>query len=139
MLTGYIAWDPQRNLFMIPWIHHPVTWYGLMFACGFLAGYLMMIQLFSRKLALAKHSVEPTARRHEAIGMTDALCWFAVLGTVIGARLGHVFFYGWGYYSQHPWEILKVWEGGLASHGGTIGVLIAFTCYMPIVRRHLPQ
>ena len=43
----------------------------------------------------------------------------------LGARLGHVFFYGWDYYSQHPGEILKIWEGGLASHGAAIGNIIA--------------
>ena len=44
---------------------------------------------------------------------------------ILGARLGHVFFYGWDYYSQHPGEILKVWHGGLASHGGALGIFIA--------------
>ena len=50
---------------------------------------------------------------------------FIIVGTVVGARLGHVFFYAWDYYSQHPWEIIKTWEGGLASHGGVVGIFLA--------------
>jgi phosphatidylglycerol:prolipoprotein diacylglycerol transferase len=142
-----IAWDPQRNLFTIPWIDHPIGWYGVLFACGFLMGYLLMIQLLTQKLTqayaaaayAAAGAVGKPTLRDNAIAMTDTLCWFAVLGTVIGARLGHVFFYGWDYYSAHPWSIFKIWEGGLASHGGTIGVLIAFALYMPMARRYLPN
>lgn len=48
---------------------------------------------------------------------------------VIGARLGHCLFYEWDLYSQHPIEILKIWKGGLASHGGAIGILIAIWIY----------
>jgi prolipoprotein diacylglyceryl transferase len=48
-----------------------------------------------------------------------------VVATIIGSRLGHVFFYQWDYYSQHPGEIFKIWEGGLASHGGVIGNFVA--------------
>ncbi|MDE6342725.1 MAG: translocation/assembly module TamB domain-containing protein, partial [Muribaculaceae bacterium] len=52
-----------------------------------------------------------------------------IVGTVVGARLGHVFFYEWDYYSQHPAKILAIWEGGLASHGGTIGNIIALLLF----------
>ncbi len=57
---------------------------------------------------------------------------YVMVATVIGARLGHVFFYGWEYYSQNPGEILKVWEGGLASHGGAIGIVIAIWLFSKI-------
>ena len=52
-----------------------------------------------------------------------------MLRTIIGSRLGHVFFYDWDYYSQHPEDIIKIWEGGLASHGGAIGIIIAVLFY----------
>jgi prolipoprotein diacylglyceryl transferase len=55
----------------------------------------------------------------------DSLLIHLVLGTVIGARLGHVLFYDPEYYFSHPLEIVMVWKGGLASHGGGIGVLTA--------------
>jgi prolipoprotein diacylglyceryl transferase len=56
-------------------------------------------------------------------------------GTMIGARLGHVLFYAPGYYFSHPVEILKIWEGGLASHGGTLGVIVGIWLYS----RRYPQ
>jgi prolipoprotein diacylglyceryl transferase len=55
----------------------------------------------------------------------DKCFMYMVVGTVLGARLGHVFFYDWDYYSQHTGEILQIWKGGLASHGGVIGIITA--------------
>lgn len=69
----------------------------------------------------------------------DKLIWFIVIGIVIGARLGHVFFYEWEYYSNHPFSIPKVWEGGLASHGGTLGVLIALFLYSKWTKNKFPD
>jgi len=59
-------------------------------------------------------------------------------GTIIGARLGHVFFYEWEKYSQNPIEILYIWEGGLASHGGTIGVILAVILFSLITTKRSP-
>lgn len=81
-----------------------------MFAIGFLVGYELVSRMF-------RHEGAP----EKWLGI---LLLFLVAGTIIGARLGHVFFYSWPYYSQHPGEILKIWEGGLASHGGAIGNII---------------
>ena len=58
-----------------------------------------------------------------------------MVGTLVGARLGHVFFYEWDYYSQHPGDILKIWEGGLASHGGTIANIIALFLFSWLVSK----
>ncbi len=74
-----------------------------------------------------------------SFSLTDKLCWFVVAGTVIGARLGHVFFYGWDYYRHHLNEIPKVWEGGLASHGGVLGVVLAVYLYQFLSRKVLPS
>ncbi len=54
---------------------------------------------------------------------------YVFLGTLIGARLGHVLFYDPIYYFSNPLEILKVWHGGLASHGGTLGIVISLWLY----------
>jgi prolipoprotein diacylglyceryl transferase len=54
----------------------------------------------------------------------DSLFWYAVLATVIGARLGHCYFYEPAYYLSHPAEVLQIWNGGLASHGAAFGLLI---------------
>jgi phosphatidylglycerol---prolipoprotein diacylglyceryl transferase len=53
--------------------------------------------------------------------------------------LGHVFFYDWPFYKAHPVDIFKIWQGGLASHGGAIGILIALFLLSRLVRRGLPQ
>ena len=71
--------------------------------------------------------------------LTDRMCWFAVIGTVIGARLGEVFFYHWSYFREHPLEILMIWHGGLASHGGVLGVMCALYLYTKMIQRSIPQ
>ena len=92
-----------------------VRWYGLMFLLGFTAGYFIMVKIL-------KHEGYPEE------WVSTLLIWVAA-GTIIGARLGHCFFYEWDYYSAHPEKIIAFWEGGLASHGGTIGVIIGVFCF----------
>jgi prolipoprotein diacylglyceryl transferase len=93
-----------------------LRWYGLLFALGFVIGYLIMQQIFIRENKSQKD--------------LDALTIAMILGTVIGARLGHCLFYEPSYYLAHPEKILYVWEGGLASHGGALGILIALYFYL---------
>jgi prolipoprotein diacylglyceryl transferase len=77
--------------------------------------------------------------RESCFKYVDGLLWWIIIGTVVGARLGHVFFYEWPYYSEHWMAILKIWEGGLASHGGTIGVLLATYSYSRWHKRQFPE
>ncbi len=79
-----------------------------------------------------------TPKEH-ALLLTDRLTWFIVLGTIIGARLGHVFFYDWPIYQNDWTRIFKVWEGGLASHGGVLGVLLAVFLYSRTVLKQYPE
>ncbi len=69
----------------------------------------------------------------------DDLMWWIVIGTVVGARLGHVFFYDWTRFQRNLVDIFKVWEGGLASHGGTIGVVLAIYLYSRRNREKFPE
>ncbi|SFE61734.1 prolipoprotein diacylglyceryl transferase [Thermophagus xiamenensis] len=108
-LFNYITWNPDPEIFSLGPLS--VRYYGLFFAIAFLLGYYIMERMFKREAAPEQ--------------WLDKLFVYVVVATVIGARLGHVFFYGWDYYSQHPGEILAIWHGGLASHGGAIGILIA--------------
>jgi prolipoprotein diacylglyceryl transferase len=62
--------------------------------------------------------------------MLDELLIYIAVGTVVGARLGHCFFYEPRYFLQNPLEILKIWKGGLASHGAAIGILLALLFYV---------
>jgi len=88
-----------------------LRWYGLLFASTFVLGYIILSKIF----------------RNEKKPQSDLeqLSIYVILGTVIGARLGHCLFYDPVYYLSHPIEIIKVWEGGLASHGAAIGIITA--------------
>ena len=108
MILDFVTWTASPNLFSGP---VTVRWYGLMFAIGFLFGYEVVSRIF-------KHEGAPER-------WLGSLFIYVVVATIVGARLGHVLFYDWAYYSQHLGEIPKVWEGGLASHGGTAGILLA--------------
>jgi len=88
-----------------------LRWYSLLFLGGILTGY----HFFAKMLVAEGKPVE----------LRETLLYYVVLGTVIGARLGHCLFYDPAYYFSNPIRILKVWEGGLASHGGFTGVIIA--------------
>jgi prolipoprotein diacylglyceryl transferase len=77
--------------------------------------------------------------RKLAVHLTDQITWYVMLGAVIGARHGHVFFYEWPRYQQHPLEILKVWEGGLASHGGTLGIILALFLFSNRFKKQYPS
>lgn len=107
-ITAAITWNADPVLFHLGSLE--VRWYGLMFAIGFLVGYKIVEKMF-------RHEGAP----EKWLGIL--LLWLGA-GTIIGARLGHVFFYEWEAYSQHPLHILYIWEGGLASHGGAIGIIV---------------
>lgn len=115
-ILNFLIWTADPDMFTIPldWTgflsDRPVRWYGLMFAGGFILSQQVMFWVF-RKEGKPEKDIEK-------------LTVYLLFGTVIGARLGHCIFYNPGYYFSHPIEILKVWEGGLASHGGTLGLLI---------------
>ncbi len=70
----------------------------------------------------------------------DQIVFYIILGTVIGARLGHILFYEpLSYFISHPFEVLKVWEGGLASHGGILGILISLYFFSKKYKSAIPQ
>ena len=112
-ILTFIHWNVSPEIFSLGPIH--VRWYGLLFAIGFLFGYNQGERMFRNE------NVDPK--------WLESLFIYLIVATIIGARLGHVLFYGWSYYSQHPIEILYVWQGGLASHGGAIGILLALTIW----------
>lgn len=111
---NYFIWDVSPEIFHIGNIS--IRWYGLLFALGFIIGYEIMTYIFK---------VEK--RKQKDI---ESLTVVMVLSTVIGARLGHCFFYEPAYYLSHPIEILQVWKGGLASHGAAIGILFGLWLFV---------
>lgn len=77
--------------------------------------------------------------RAETLALIDKLLWYILGGTIIGARLGHVLFYEPYLYLSHPLEIFKIWEGGLASHGGGIGVLVGVALFRYSIKKTKPN
>ena len=120
-MLDYITWAANPDI-----ISSPITirWYGLMFAIGFIIGYEIVARMF-------RHEGAP----ERWLGI---LLIYVVVATIIGARLGHVFFYEWDVYSQDPIRILYIWEGGLASHGGTIAIILAVILYSIFVTKRSP-
>ncbi len=114
-LTGakYFHWDIDPELFSIGPVK--IRWYGLAFASSFLFGFLLLRRIFRLEGRPVKN--------------LDKLLVYVLIGTILGARLGHCFFYNPSYFLGNSIEILKVWKGGLASHGGGIGALIAIFLY----------
>ena len=104
----HFVWDVNPILFSFGPLQ--VHWYGVLFATAILAGLEFMKWVYRRE-----------GKDESSI---DGLFIYAIVGIVVGARLGHVLFYDPDYYLAHPMKIFAVWEGGLASHGGGLGVLI---------------
>jgi phosphatidylglycerol---prolipoprotein diacylglyceryl transferase len=113
MTLDYITWNVPPEIFRIG--SFAVRWYGLLFASAFFFGYLILLKVF----------------RKENVGVKylDTLTTYMIVGTIAGARLGHCLFYEPGYYLAHPWKILAVWEGGLASHGAAIGIILSILVF----------
>jgi phosphatidylglycerol---prolipoprotein diacylglyceryl transferase len=114
MILQYITWNVSPDIFHVGPI--VLRWYGLLFASAFLFGYLIFKKIFKKE----GYSIE----------LLDQLTLYMAVGTIVGARLGHVLFYDPAYYFANPWKIIAVWEGGLASHGAAIGILTALIIFV---------
>ncbi|MFY0651297.1 MAG: prolipoprotein diacylglyceryl transferase [Cyclobacteriaceae bacterium] len=117
-LLSYIIWSPNPAIFKIPLPNggeHPIVWYGLLFALGFIVSQQFMLWFFKAEGRDPKD--------------VDQLTMYMVIAVVVGARLGHCLFYNPSHYLSNPIEIIKIWEGGLASHGGALGIIIALYLY----------
>lgn len=105
---AFISWDVNPNIIESPIM---IRYYGLLMAISFLTGYYIVRKFLANEGADAE--------------WIDKFLFYTLIGGVVGARLGHVFFYDWVDYKDNLLDIFKIWEGGLASHGGAIGVIIS--------------
>lgn len=119
-LITSISWDVSPEIWQ--WNFINLRWYGLLFALGFVIGYFIFSKIYKIE-----------GKPQEDL---ETLLTYMVIATVVGSRLGHCLFYDPVYYLSNPLEILYIWKGGLASHGGTIGLLIAIYLYS---KRHPDQ
>jgi phosphatidylglycerol---prolipoprotein diacylglyceryl transferase len=136
-----IFWDPPREAFVIPYLDLPVYWYSLFFAFGFLAAYFIVSQLILRYTLSYTPSLDNTevhSIKKQTYSFVDHMAWYIFIGMLVGARLGHVFFYDWDYFSHHLSEILMTRKGGLASHGAAVGILAGLALFWHFNRQKIP-
>ena len=100
-----------------------LRWYALAYIVGILIGWRIVAAALRRPGLWSVNGPPMTPRQLE-----DLMTWI-ILGVILGGRLGYVFFYQPGYYLANPGEILMVWQGGMAFHGGLLGVIVAAFVY----------
>ena len=100
-------------------IEFALRWYALAYIVGILIGWRLVVQTVHAARLWPNGSPVMTTKQIE-----DLLTWI-ILGVILGGRLGYVLFYQPAFYLQNPGQILMVWQGGMAFHGGLIGVVIA--------------
>ena len=115
MLSLFIEWTANPEIFPEGGFFSRLRWYGLCWAMGFYIGFYMV-----------KYFYKVEGKKQELL---DPLFLYIFAGGILGARIGHCLFYDTEIYLRAPWEMLKIWEGGLASHGGLIGVVLAIFFY----------
>lgn len=108
-----VTWDVDPTLFTI--LGREIRWYGLFWVIGLIVAVYIVQNIFKREDLPEK--------------WFDSLFVYMIVGIIAGARLGHCLFYEPAYYLANPIKILYVWEGGLASHGGVLGIIIAVWMY----------
>ncbi len=119
-VVAYLHWDINRVLFELGPIK--IRYYGLFFTAGFICGYLLLRWIFRTE----KKNIDDV----------ESLLIYMVIGTIIGARLGHCLFYNPAYFFEDPIRFLQIWHGGLASHGAAIGITLSAWLYS---RKHTDQ
>lgn len=119
-ILSFITWGPEPEIFKIG--SFGIRYYSLCWLLAFVASYFIMLKVFTKE--------------GKTQDLLDQLTIYIFVGTIVGARLGHCFFYDWAYYQNHFIEIFipfqkinNSWQltgfTGLASHGGAIGILVA--------------
>lgn len=101
-----------------------IRWYGVLFVAAFVVGQALLARIFRAEGAPPENA--------------ERLLLYSLVGTIIGARLAHCLFYDPQHYLAHPLAMLRIWEGGLASHGGAVGMLLGLWLGGRANRPHLP-
>lgn len=120
-MLAFITWDVSPELVTI--LGREIRWYGLCWTIGLLFAVWIVQKIYKSEGLPEK--------------WFDSLFVYTVVSLIIGARVGHCLFYDPAYYLSHPIEILKIWEGGLASHGGAIGIIIGLWLYSRKIKKSI--
>lgn len=120
MLAAIPFPDLSPEIFTIPigGFEFSLRWYAVAYIVGILIGWRIVIHAAARPALWGRDA--PLMTREQ---IDDLLTWI-ILGVIIGGRLGFVLFYQPGYYLQNPFEVPMIWQGGMAFHGGFLGVVI---------------
>lgn len=112
---GYWAHDLDPFLVRFPegWFLDGIRWYGLAYLAGFAFGALMLSVYYRKK----RSPLNPDAQSNFMVAL--------IIGVLAGARLGYMIFYAWDAFAANPLSALRVWQGGMSSHGGMIGAVLA--------------
>lgn len=108
-----VTWNVDPAIFTL--LGREIRWYGLLWVIGLVVAVYIVQRIYKSEKLPEK--------------WFDSLFGYMMIGIILGARLGHCLFYEPEYYLANPVEMLKIWEGGLASHGGVIGIIIAVWLY----------
>ncbi len=121
-----LRWDPSPSIFPwnLPLLGRPLLWYGLFFALGIFLAYIAFVILLKRD----------KATKTQARKIADSFSTYALIGILLGARLFDILFYeNFSAFLRDPLFIVRIWEGGLSSHGAVIGLIVAVFLFQ---RRH---
>lgn len=117
-MIAFPNFSPEIISFSIGGVEVALRWYALSYIAGFVCAAFLMKALTRRK-HLWRYRTPPLD-----LNQIDSLITYLIVGVIVGGRLGFVLFYNFEYYAHNPFDILKVWEGGMSFHGGFLGVLL---------------
>lgn len=129
---AYFYWDPNPVFFTLPFFNLPILWYGVLFAFGFFVGFPIFVSVLTRFLG--------PDQKKKAVLITDRLTVYMIVATIVGARVGHFLFYEQpSDYLSEPLKIFWIREGGLASHGAAIAIVLALILFSYRIRSTAPS
>lgn len=138
----YLYWDPRAEIFSVPFLNFPILWYGVFFALGFWLGFLIFVRILVRyfQCAPAHRGQSLKELKSKAHQLTDRLTVYIVIAAVVGARIGHFLFYERpSEYLADPLEIFRIRNGGLASHGAIVAIILACILFSYRIRKIAPD
>ncbi|MCY3973941.1 MAG: prolipoprotein diacylglyceryl transferase [Simkaniaceae bacterium] len=118
--------NPDSTAFFIPFVGHPVAWYGILFSTACFVGFFLLRLSLIRFFRL----IDPSLCTRASF-LAEKMTVYAVIGLIAGARIVHLLFYEHPvYYLRDPFTLFRVWEGGLAGHGGVVGLFVVLFLFL---------
>lgn len=140
-MFGVFFWDPAREMcsYSLPLLGRPIVWYGFFFAIGFFFGYILLERRLRSYFLEHPFFVQQDLIKKISASLAEKAFMYIVIGVIIGARLADVFFYqNCKELLRDPLLLFRVWEGGLSSHGGAFGALIACFFFFYKEKKQMP-